>query len=160
MWQEDATSTGGGDCTLTGREGPGSAPLVVHLRIIAPHEGACQALELLEASTSVSSVVLLEGAARKPDGNVILADVAREDGSVLIDDLRELDIPRTGSITIDHVDTLLSDAAEAAEEHAPGLPRTPWCGRTSRRGARGSPSSHSRSWRSCRWDAAGGDGRA
>ena len=95
---------------------------MIHLRIIAPHESACRALELLEASPSVSSVAVFEGAARKPDGDVILADVAREDASVLIDDLRELDIPRTGSITIDPVDTILSDAAEAAEEHAPGLP--------------------------------------
>ena len=94
---------------------------MVHLRIIAPPESAGQAVELLEASRSVSSVVLLQGASRKPPGDVILADVAREDASVLVDDLRELDIPRTGSITIEYVDTLLSDAAEAAEEHAPGL---------------------------------------
>ena len=94
---------------------------MVHLRIVAPKESAARALELLEASQSVSTVVLLAGAARKPEGDVILCDVAREDASVLIDDLRELDIPHTGSIAVDYVDTLISDAAQAAEDHAPGL---------------------------------------
>jgi uncharacterized hydrophobic protein (TIGR00271 family) len=94
---------------------------MVQLRIVAPEEGARRALELLEASKSVSSVVLLEGAARKPKGDVIECVVAREDASVLIQDLRELKIQETGSISIEPVGTLISDAAEAAEDHAPGL---------------------------------------
>ena len=44
---------------------------MVHLRIVAPHEAAARAAELLEASPSVSSVVVLEGAARKPEGDMI-----------------------------------------------------------------------------------------
>lgn len=95
---------------------------MVHLRIVAPHEAAERAAELLEASPSVSSVVVLEGAARKPEGDLILCDVAREDASVIIDDLRELDIPVTGSISLDPIDTQISRAAELAVEHAPGLP--------------------------------------
>src|SRR3954471_4868187 len=94
---------------------------MVQLRIVAPEEGARRALELLEASKSVSSVVLLEGAARKPKGDVIECVVAREAASVLIQDLRELKIQETGSISIEPVGTLISDAAEAAEDHAPGL---------------------------------------
>ncbi len=94
---------------------------MVHLRIVAPADAAGPALELLEASASVSSVVLLAGAARKPEGDVILCDVAREDASVLIDDLRELDIPRMGSISLDYIDTHISEASDASERHAPGL---------------------------------------
>ena len=95
---------------------------MVHFRIVAPAESAAQAVDLLQASPSVSSVVVLSGAARKPEGDLILCDVAREDASVIIDDLKELNIPETGSISVEHVDAEISTAAEAAERHAPGLP--------------------------------------
>ena len=95
---------------------------MVHLRIVAPAESARQAVDLLQASRSVSSVVVLPGAARKPEGDVILCDVAREDASVIIEDLKELHIAETGSISVEHIDTLVSAAAEAAERHAAGLP--------------------------------------
>lgn len=95
---------------------------MVHLRIVAPHEVAGHALELLEGSGSVCNVILLEGAARKPAGDVILCDVAREDASVIVDDLKELDIPARGSIAMEYIDTQISDAADRAEKHAPGLP--------------------------------------
>ena len=95
---------------------------MVHLRIVAPSETAGRAAELLEASPSVASVVVLSGAARKPAGDVILCDVAREDASVIIDDLRELGIPETGSISVEPIETQISEAAKAAERHAPGLP--------------------------------------
>lgn len=94
---------------------------MVHLRIVAPADLAEAALELLEGSGSVCNVVLLADAARKPQGHVILCDVAREDASVIIDDLRELDIPAHGSISMEYVDTQISDAAERAVAHAPGL---------------------------------------
>ena len=95
---------------------------MVHLRIVAPAEIAGKALELLEGSGSVCNVILLEGAARKPAGDVILCDVAREDASVIVEDLEELDIPAQGSIALEYIDTHISDAADRAEKHAPGLP--------------------------------------
>jgi uncharacterized hydrophobic protein (TIGR00271 family) len=95
---------------------------VIHLRIVAPEEVAHQALEVLSASPAVLNVVHLHGAAQKPDGDLILCDVAREEASVIIGDLKELDIPRVGSIIVEPVDTALSDAAVAAEKAAPGLP--------------------------------------
>jgi uncharacterized hydrophobic protein (TIGR00271 family) len=95
---------------------------VVHLRIVAPEDAARQALDLLCASESVLNVVHLENAARKPAGDVILCDVAREDASVIISDLKELEIPKRGSIAVEYVDIEIADAAEAAERAAPGLP--------------------------------------
>jgi uncharacterized hydrophobic protein (TIGR00271 family) len=95
---------------------------MIHLRILAPEDVAHQALELLCASPSVLNVVHLPGTAHKPEGDVILCDVAREDASVIISDLKELDIPRLGSIAVEHVDTAISEAAAAAEKAAPGLP--------------------------------------
>jgi uncharacterized hydrophobic protein (TIGR00271 family) len=95
---------------------------MVHLRIVAPADAARHALELLRASESASNVVHLPGAASKPVGDMILADVAREDASVVVEDLRELGIPATGSIALSSIETQISDAASRAERHAAGLP--------------------------------------
>jgi uncharacterized hydrophobic protein (TIGR00271 family) len=95
---------------------------VIHLRIVAPERVAHQALELLCASPAVINVVHLHGAAHKPRGDVLLCDITREEASVIISDLKELDIPKLGSIAVEHVDTAISDAAVAAEKAAPGLP--------------------------------------
>ena len=95
---------------------------MVHLRIVAPSAKSERALELLNAHGSVANVIFLKGAARKPEGDVILCDVAREDASVILGDLRELEIPRDGSIAVEFVDTEISDAAERAEQFAPGSP--------------------------------------
>jgi uncharacterized hydrophobic protein (TIGR00271 family) len=95
---------------------------MIHLRIVAPEEAAHKALEILHGSPAVLNVVHLHAAAKKPDGDLILCDVAREEASVIIGDLKELEIPRVGSIAVEHIDTALSDAAVAAEKAAPGLP--------------------------------------
>ena len=95
---------------------------MIHLRIVAPEEVAHKALEVLSASPAVLNIVHLHGAATKPEGDLILCDVAREEASVIIGDLKELEIPRVGSIAVEHIETALSDAAEAAERAAPGLP--------------------------------------
>jgi len=95
---------------------------VVHLRIVAPSDRSEKTLELLSAHGSVSNVIFLKDAARRPDGDVILCDVAREDASVILGDLRELEIPRFGSISLEYIDTQISEAAERAEKFAPGTP--------------------------------------
>ena len=53
---------------------------------------------------------------------MILADVAREDASVIISDLRELRLEEDGSIALESIDTALSKRAEAAEKAAKGAP--------------------------------------
>jgi uncharacterized hydrophobic protein (TIGR00271 family) len=95
---------------------------VIHLRIVARAGKSDRALELLEGSDSVCNVVFLPGAARRPSGDVILADVAREDASVVISDLRELGIAEDGSISLEEVDTQISEPAARAVEHAKGAP--------------------------------------
>ncbi len=54
---------------------------------------------------------------------MILCDVVREDASVIIDDLKELNIAETGSISVEHIDAQLSRASQEAERHAAGLLR-------------------------------------
>jgi uncharacterized hydrophobic protein (TIGR00271 family) len=95
---------------------------MIHLRIVAPEEPAHKVLDLLCASPAVINVVHLRAASKKPRGDVILCDVAREEASVILSDLKELDIPRIGSIAVEHIDTAISEAAQTAEAAAPGLP--------------------------------------
>ena len=95
---------------------------MIHLRILTPAELSDATLELLERSQSVCNVVFLEGAARRPPGDVLLADVAREDASVVISELKELGVQHQGSISLEMVDTQISDRAERAVEHARGAP--------------------------------------
>jgi len=74
---------------------------VVHLRIVAPNAACRHVLDLLENSEAAFNIVHLEGVARKPDGDLVLADVARKDVSLLVADLRELDVDVDGSIPIE-----------------------------------------------------------
>jgi uncharacterized hydrophobic protein (TIGR00271 family) len=93
---------------------------MVHLRIVVPSAQSEKALDLLEAARSTSNLVFLAGAARQPRGDVILCDVAREDASVIIEDLKELGIGREGSIALEQIDSQISAAADRAERAARG----------------------------------------
>jgi uncharacterized hydrophobic protein (TIGR00271 family) len=92
------------------------------VRLVVPDDLKQPVLDLFCASEAVSSVICLENAAHKPDGHVILADVAREDASVIVSDLKELDLHHRGTIALEYVDTSISDAADAAEKAAKGSP--------------------------------------
>jgi uncharacterized hydrophobic protein (TIGR00271 family) len=95
---------------------------VVHLRIVVPSHNAEHALDLLNATPSVCNLIYLERAAQKPEGDVILCDVAREDASVIVGDLKEFGIDREGSIAMEQIDSEISDAAKRAEKAAAGAP--------------------------------------
>jgi uncharacterized hydrophobic protein (TIGR00271 family) len=95
---------------------------MVHLRIVVPSYQAEHTLDLLERTPSVVNLIYLERAAKRPEGDVILCDVAKEDASVVVGDLKELDIDVEGSIAIEMIDSQISQAAERAEEAAKGMP--------------------------------------
>ena len=95
---------------------------MVHLRIVAPGSLADRVLELLCGSAAVTNVVRFPAAARKPEGDLILCDVAREEASQVIGDLKQLRIPEVGSIAVEQIDSSISKAAAEAERAAPGLP--------------------------------------
>jgi uncharacterized hydrophobic protein (TIGR00271 family) len=94
---------------------------MVHLRIVSPPDLTEQVVDVLTRD-SVINVIRLDGAARRPDGDVILCDVAREDASVVIADLKALHLHERGSIVLEPIDTAISKAADEAERSAPGLP--------------------------------------
>jgi len=93
---------------------------MIHLRLVAPPERAAEVLDFLDATPSVINLIHLRGAAHKPDGDVILCDVAREDGTRVLSELRDLRLHHEGTIAVEYIDTSISDAARAAERAAPG----------------------------------------
>jgi uncharacterized hydrophobic protein (TIGR00271 family) len=95
---------------------------MVHLRIVVPPDRSEKVLSLLETTRSACNLVYLPAAARQPSGDVVLCDVAREDASVLIGDLKELGVARDGSIALEQIDSQISDVAERAERAARGAP--------------------------------------
>ncbi len=95
---------------------------MVHLRIVVPSHSSEHALDLLENTPSVCNLIFLERAAQRPEGDVILCDVTREDASVIVSDLRELEIDKEGSIAMEDIDSQISAAAQHAEKAAKGMP--------------------------------------
>jgi uncharacterized hydrophobic protein (TIGR00271 family) len=95
---------------------------VIHLRLVVPPARVERTLECLTGWESVTNVAHFPGAARKPAGDVVMADVAREDTSVVVHDLKELGLREHGSISLEEIDTAISEVADAAERAAPGAP--------------------------------------
>ncbi|HJU47686.1 MAG TPA: hypothetical protein VJ689_06130, partial [Gaiellaceae bacterium] len=54
---------------------------MIHLRVVTPPDLTLGVLDALSARASVLNIVHLPGVATRPDGDLVLCDVAREDGS-------------------------------------------------------------------------------
>ncbi|NYJ03692.1 putative hydrophobic protein (TIGR00271 family) [Nocardioides thalensis] len=93
---------------------------MLHLRLSAPPDLAQRAVDLLEADPAVSGLVVIPGAARKPEGDLVLADIAREAANPIVDQLREIGLHKSGTVHIEPVRTWLSQSAFDAERRAPG----------------------------------------
>jgi uncharacterized hydrophobic protein (TIGR00271 family) len=93
---------------------------VLHLRAIVPPDHTEAVVTRLREHPGVAHVVLLPGAAVMPKGDVVEADVAREATDEVIGALCELGVDHSGGITLEQIDTALSDAADEAEARAPG----------------------------------------
>lgn len=94
---------------------------MIHLRLVVAGDAAA-VVERLEADPTVINIVHLPGAARRPYGDLVLCDVPRETASDVVRTLRLAGLDHEGSITIEVVDTMVSDRARAAERRAPGAP--------------------------------------
>ncbi|MFG1850692.1 DUF389 domain-containing protein [Actinomadura geliboluensis] len=93
---------------------------MLHLRAIVPADRTDAVCRALDACAGATNVVVIDGAARSPRGDLVTADIARESANEVLDALRALSVDRDGSIALDKVDLTLSETAEAAMERAPG----------------------------------------
>ena len=71
-------------------------------------------------SKSVANVVVVRGAAVDPVGDMITCDVAPEDASYIVGDLRRMGLEELGAIDIDEIDSSISAASRLAEKSAIG----------------------------------------
>lgn len=95
---------------------------VVHLRLVVPSDCTKRVLRELQDSAAVVNVAHVPESSLKPRGDLVLCDVAREEVSVVIDELRRLGLEQTGSISVDTVDTIISRSASEAVRAAAGSP--------------------------------------
>jgi uncharacterized hydrophobic protein (TIGR00271 family) len=99
---------------------------VLHVRLTAPHDLAEQALARVRDDPTVVHVVALRGVVLDcgpdGDGDLLTFDLARENANAVLGDLRGMGVEQQGSLRVDEAETLMSDAADRAEELAPGEP--------------------------------------
>ncbi|TWS20048.1 DUF389 domain-containing protein [Tsukamurella asaccharolytica] len=93
-----------------------------HIRVISPPDRTDAVLALFRSRPGVTHITLAPASAIVPAGDVVGADVTREAAHRVLQGLEELRIPGAGAVTVSSVDTVLSDAAEAAEKAVPGDP--------------------------------------
>ncbi|GLZ41426.1 DUF389 domain-containing protein [Actinokineospora sp. NBRC 105648] len=93
---------------------------MLHLRVICPEAATDAVLSVLREHAGATHLVCFPGAALEPKGDVVEADLAREATDEIVAELCALGVDHDGGITLDQVDTSLSDAADRAEEEAPG----------------------------------------
>ncbi|MER7716727.1 DUF389 domain-containing protein [Streptomyces flaveolus] len=95
---------------------------MLHLRLITPADRTDEVVRLIDRTVGTTHLVVLPGAARDPEGDVVMCDVAREAGDEIIGRLRALGIDDCGAITAENIDLSLSKRADKAERDAPGEP--------------------------------------
>ncbi|CAL9563135.1 DUF389 domain-containing protein [Streptomyces sp. enrichment culture] len=93
---------------------------MLQLRVIAPADRTDEVVHLIGRTVGTTHLVVLPGAARDPEGDVVMCDVAREAGDELINGLRRLGLDSCGAITAENIDLSLSERADQAERDAPG----------------------------------------
>jgi uncharacterized hydrophobic protein (TIGR00271 family) len=93
---------------------------VLHLRVISPTDRTEQLRAALDAQVGVTHLAVFPGAALRPAGDVVEADIARECADEVLAACTALGLDHDGAVTLEVLDTVLSDAADAAEEAAPG----------------------------------------
>lgn len=93
---------------------------MLQLRITSPAHLTSQVIDVLTADPAVSELSSLPGASLRPEGDVVMAGVAREAANDVIDRLRDLDVHKEGSIHVDSAKAWLSESALKAADLAPG----------------------------------------
>ncbi|MEW1909120.1 DUF389 domain-containing protein [Kitasatospora sp. NPDC085895] len=93
---------------------------MLHLRLIVPTDLRDRVLQALDACVGATHVIVLPDTAVRPEGDVVLCDVAREAADELLGALRATGLAERGAINVEEVALTISAAADRAEEEAPG----------------------------------------
>jgi uncharacterized hydrophobic protein (TIGR00271 family) len=93
---------------------------VLQLRVATPADLSDAIVSMLESDQAVSSLAVLPGASRRPVGDLIFADVAREGVNDIVDRLREMGVHKRGTVHVEPVQAWLSQAGLDTERSTPG----------------------------------------
>lgn len=93
---------------------------MLQLRLSVPADLTEDVLAVLADEPAISTLAVVRGASIEPLGDLVYADVARENADALVDRLRDLGLAHRGTMHIEPVATWLSKAGLDAEEAAPG----------------------------------------
>jgi uncharacterized hydrophobic protein (TIGR00271 family) len=95
---------------------------MVHIRLIVPSELATEVYQRLLAMPGVAHAAHVRTVAASPHGELVLCDVVREAANDVIEWLQHEDVHHQGAITVEAIETAVSDAAARADAAAPGHP--------------------------------------
>ena len=95
---------------------------MLHLQLRVPGDLTDEVVRRLTDDDTVTNVAVVPGGYTKPAGTLVIADVAREGANPVVASLRSLGLHHAGSIMLSEPETILSDATDAAERAAPGIP--------------------------------------
>jgi len=93
---------------------------MLRLTVTTPSELTGEVTDILTGTEAVSTVSVQRGAAVQPEGDVVIATVAREGANVIIQELRRLGVHQRGAIEVETVPTWLSRAGFDADAVTPG----------------------------------------
>lgn len=93
---------------------------MLNLRVLTPSRLTADVVRVLEDEPCVSSLAVVPGAAIRPAGDLVMADLPRETANSIVEQLRALGVHHEGTIEIQPVDTWLSRDGFDAELKASG----------------------------------------
>lgn len=88
--------------------------MTFHLRVIAPGDLTERIVAFLAAEPGVSNVVLLPGAGRRPEGDVVQCDLRSSGANAVLRQLRALRDDRSGPVTVEVVDAVVGERPDPA----------------------------------------------
>ena len=91
---------------------------MLRVRVVSPAGLTGQLLERLSAAPGVQNLMVLPGAARRPEGDAVDFDLSDGAANPVFRELRSLGLARQGSISVERVDATLTEAGPAREAGA------------------------------------------
>lgn len=93
---------------------------MLRLRVTCASELTDPVLAALDDDPAIGTISCMRGAAVRPAGDVVFAELAREGANRVIDALRALGVQNTGSIDVENASTWFSAYAASAQRESPG----------------------------------------
>ncbi|MFE9382716.1 DUF389 domain-containing protein [Streptomyces sp. NPDC007025] len=93
---------------------------MMRIRVLCESQDSEAVVDLLGAEPGVAHLTVAGGVGKQPTGDLIEAAIAREVVERVLHRLTEHGVHHRGEITLDQIDTMVSETAEAAEQAVPG----------------------------------------